>query len=317
VEEAVSAAALIRTPSQRAEWKRIHDGLRSLWRACLPEPNGGDVARSLTINFVGIADAAEAEALREATDRLQRRTPCRAFLLLLDEGAEPGQAELAATTRGQGSMRDIVLEEITIRAPSSAFGQLPGLVRPLLMNDLPNHLFWARPWQHGAADFEALASLCEHVVVDSRRFAAPAKDLAALAARRGKGANITDLAWLRLRPLRRALAEGFERVTWQPGTAVTGHIRHGAQSASASLLLADWLRQRLGANLQLEATATATGTLPEHVLLRTGEFELELLAGPQQIRVHVTTKAHCYLPFLVPTSRGSDADLLAAAIDLG
>jgi glucose-6-phosphate dehydrogenase assembly protein OpcA len=313
----VSTAELIRTPSQRTEWKRIHDGLRSLWRACLSEPNGGDVARSLTINFVGIADAAEADALRSATDRLQRRTPCRAFLLLLDEQAEAGHAELAATTRGQGSMRDIVLEEITIRLPNGAFGQLPGLVRPLLMNDLPNHLFWARPWPDAAGDFEALAGLCEHVVVDSRRFRGGASDLAAVAARRDKGLRITDLAWLRLRPLRRALAEAFERVVWQPGTAVTGHIRHGAQSASAALLLADWLQQKLGARLQLEAGGAAAATLPEHVLLRTAEFEFELLTGPQQIRVHVTTREHCYLPFLVPTSRGSDADLLAAAIDLG
>lgn len=313
----MSSTELMRTPSHHTEWKRIHDGLRALWRACLPDQNGGDVARSLTINFVGIADASEAAALREATDRLQRRTPCRAFLLLLDDRAEPGQAELAATTRGQGSMRDIVLEEITLRVPANAFGQLPGLVRPLLMNDLPNHLFWARPWQRTAGQFEALAGLCEHVVVDSRRFTAPAADLADLAARRQQGQRITDLAWLRLRPLRRALAQAFERVVWQPGTPVTGHVRHGAQSASAALLLTDWLQQKLGARLQLETNGAAAATLPEQVLLRTADFEFELSTGAQQIRVHVTTREHCYLPFLVPTSRGTDADLLAAAIDLG
>jgi hypothetical protein len=37
----------------------------------------------------------------------------------------------------------------------------------------------------------------------------------------------------------------------------------------------------------------------------------------QQIAAHVTTPAHCYLPFKLPTSRAADGDLLAAAIDHG
>jgi hypothetical protein len=51
--------------------------------------------------------------------------------------------------------------------------------------------------------------------------------------------------------------------------------------------------------------------------VQTGGYEVELVAPRQQIRVHVTTPEHCYLPFSVPTARGTDGDLLAAAIDLG
>ena len=137
----MSGPTLVRTPGQPAEWKRIHEGMRKLWRLCLADEQGLDVARSLTINFLGVADAADAAALREATERLQRRSPCRAFLVLLDETATPGQAELAAVTRSHGSTRDIVLEEITLRLPTSAFGQLPGLMeaQPLLQHLLRRH----------------------------------------------------------------------------------------------------------------------------------------------------------------------------------
>ena len=312
----MNGPTLVRTPGQPAEWKKIPDGMRKLWRMCLPEEEGFDVARSLTINFLGVADAADAGALREATERLQRRSPCRAFLLLLDETAKPGAAELAAVTRCHGSTRDIVLEEITIRLPTSAFSQLPGLLRPLLMNDLPNHLFWAKAWPAPEQTFDALASLCDHAVIDSRRFAAPAADLKPVAARRAKGKRITDLAWLRLRPWRRALAEAFERVPWQAGTPTTASIRHGKQASAAAVLLGEWLQARLAAKLQFDPSGDPTATSPEGVVVSTGGFEIELAAPRQQIRVHVTTPEHCYLPFTLASSRGQDADLLAAAIDM-
>ncbi|MBL8754058.1 MAG: glucose-6-phosphate dehydrogenase assembly protein OpcA [Planctomycetes bacterium] len=311
----MSGPALVRTPVQPADWPKIHEGMRAMWKQCLAEQGGGDVARSLTVNFVGVARAADAEALDGALQRLQRRSPCRAFLVLVDETAAAGRAELAATTRGNGAMRDIVLEEIRVRVPSAAFPQLPGLIRPLLMNDLPTHLFWAAPWPQNAADFHGLAGLCDHVVVDSRRFADPARDLPTLAGLR-TGRRITDLAWLRLRPWRRALAEAFERVAWTAGTATHATIRHDGDGKAAALLLGDWLRTRLQANVQTDDSGAASAAGPDHLVVRTGGFEVDLGLFRGQIRAHVSTAEHCYLPFSVPSSRGTDGDLLAAAIDM-
>ena len=45
--------------------------------------------------------------------------------------------------------------------------------------------------------------------------------------------------------------------------------------------------------------------------------EVEVVTKHPQLRVHVTTPEHCYLPFAVPMSRGTDGDLLGAAIDIG
>ncbi len=311
----MNGPTLVRTPPRTTEWRTIPDAMRALWKACLPDAQGFDVARSLTINFLGVAAVAEADALRAAVERLHRRTPCRAFLLLVDEHATADDAELAATTRCHGNVRDIVLEEITIALPSRAFPRLAGLVRPLLMSDLPNHLYWATGWPADPAPYDALAAMCDHVVVDSRRFTDVDGDLRAVQRRRDRGQRITDLSWLRLRPWRRALAEAFERVPWQPGTPTSGSVRHGRDATAASRLLAHWLQRRLDAKIELDASGE--GTIgPDVVALRTGGFEIEAIATPQRLRVHVTTPAHCYLPFVVPTARGSDGDLLGAAIDM-
>jgi len=313
----VNGPTLVRTPHRQAEWKKIPEAMRALWRACLPEQDGGDVARSLTINFVGVAPAADQETLQWTVDRLQRRTPCRAFLLLLDEEAKVGTAELAATTRCHGSVRDIVLEEIVIRLPEQALAQMPGLVRPLLMNDLPNHLYWAAAWPQKAATFDAIAGLCDHAVVDSRRFVAPARDLLALRERRAAGRRITDLSWLRLRPWRRALAEAFERLAWATGTPASARIRHGRQGLAGAMLLGEWLRERIGARIDFDTGGDDAVVGPDTVVVRTAAFEVEIVARAPQLRVHVTTPEHCFLPFAVPSSRGTDGDLLGAAIDLG
>ena len=313
----MSGPALLRTAPVHAEWKRIPEALRSLWRACLPDQQGADVARSLAINFVAVAAAAEEEALRLTVDKLLRRTPCRAFLVLLDPAAHPGTATLAATTRTHGALRDIVLEEITVRMPASAMPQITGLVRPLLENDLPNHLYWATRLPADEAMLDAMTALCDHLIVDSKRFGAVARELDAVQQRRRRGGRVTDLTWLRLRPWRRALAEAFDRIPWQPGVAVSGAIRHGGNGLAAAQLLANWLQARTHAKLALDPAGGPTALCPERVALAVGDCDILLASAGPQVRVQVSTPERCDLPFHVPQSRGTDGDLVGAAIDLG
>ena len=308
--------ALCRTPACTAPPHKISDVLRSLWRTCSAGAGDSEVARSLAINFVGVAAAADEAELRDALDRLQRRTPCRAFLLLVGGEAEV-EAEVTATTLTHGATQDIVLEEIAIRLPESGFDAMPGLVRPLLVNDLPNHLFWGASWPRTERHFDDLAQLCEHVVIDSRRLQTPAHQLDLLAERRRNGQRLTDINWLRLRPWRRALAEAFERIPWRAGAQTAGKISYGKKGLAGAMLLAAWLETKLGATIQLDASGASQSLCPERVELRIDGHEVQLEAPGTHILAHVTTPEHCYLPFKVPTSRGCDGDLLAAAIDIG
>ena len=172
-----AAPAMFRTTPRAVAPPQIPEALRGLWRTCSAENGGAEVARSLAINFLAFADASREALLRDALERLRMRTPCRAFLLVVDPATDKATAEVSATTRTHGTTRDIVLEEIAVRLPERAFDQIPGLVRPLLVNDLPNHLFWAAPWPRIDGQFDELSRLCDHVVVDTRLFAAPAREL--------------------------------------------------------------------------------------------------------------------------------------------
>lgn len=309
---------LCRTPAQATPPARIPEALRGIWRSCRGEGDDDvEVARSLAINFVGVADVADEANLRTAVERLHRRTPCRAFLLLVDDNAEAVHAEVAATTRFASGRQDILVEEIALRLPPGGFDPMPGLVRPLLVNDLPSHLFWASGWPRAERAFDDLAALCDHVVVDTRRFASPAVELAHLTRRRDAGIRITDLTWLRLRPWRRALAEAYERTPQAVGKATRVRIVHGAAALSAAMLLGEWLTARLAADVTLEVGGDTERTCPERVVVTAGDTEIDAHAPSGPIEVHVTTAAHCLLPFQVQASRGADGDLLAAAIDLG
>jgi glucose-6-phosphate dehydrogenase assembly protein OpcA len=294
----------------------LPQGLRSLWQAACPATEGADVARTLTINFLAFATIDGEAALRNAVARMLRRSPCRAFLLLVDPAATAASAELTATTRSSGNLRDIVLEEIVIRLPPTWFSHLPGLLRPLLVNDLPNHLFWHGPWRRDPQWYRNLAALCEHSIVDSRDFTEPESDLAAVQHERNRSHQVTDLNWLRLRPWRRALAEAYQRVPHHPGKAITVSIQHAAQGLASAILLGEWLQQRLGARVQrqLQTAEPTAGLLA--IELRSDDYEILLRATDHHIRMHVATETACMLPCQLPRSRGSEGDLLAAAIDL-
>jgi hypothetical protein len=94
-------------------------------------------------------------------------------------------------------------------------------------------------------------------------------------------------------------------------------VRHGANALAAAHLLANWLRARLGAVTTMEANGGSATLFPDRVALAVGDCEIELTARGQQIRVQASTPDRCELPFFVPLSRGSDGDLVGAAIDLG
>ncbi|MCA8952945.1 MAG: glucose-6-phosphate dehydrogenase assembly protein OpcA [Planctomycetes bacterium] len=314
---------LIRVAPRPTTPADLPDALRGLWSAA--GDDGGDVTRAVTMNFVALAR--DGEMLTEVAERLMRRSPARAFLLTIDDSLDEPVTAVAAVLRcsGVSKCRDVLIEEIRIRLPQSWFSHVPGLVRPLLIHDLPTHLYVADLFGIDGAgpgdwtdsrELAALRALSDHCIIDSRRFRVPGVQLAAIAELRANGPPITDLSTLRLRPWRRALAEGFERVEWRPGTAVRGIVRHGESGTAAAILLAQWLEAKLAARIQLEASGQDDEPCPESVSLRFCDCEIVVSAGAGCLMLHVTVHDRCYLPTRLPRSSSGDGDLLAAAIDL-
>lgn len=311
---ATTGDRLQRLPARPCQPRELAAALRAVWQDCWRAAQGGDVARALTSNLV-VAVPAEGEAAgREAIARVFPRTPCRAFLFVVSREDRPIEAELSVVTRRHGGVHDIVLEEVVVRMPKARLGGLPGLVRPLLMNDLPSHLYWRLDWPHDAVFGKALHELCEHVIVDSTHAADAQSALARCGEWRRHGRRVTDLSWLRARPWRRALAEAFERIAFDPALPHRGTIRCGKPGLASALLLAQWLQARLGASIDVEVT---DGREPDRLLLRAGEAEVAVEAADDDLRIDVSTCSRCYLPFQQPASRGAEGDLLAAAVDVG
>lgn len=307
--------ALLRTPVHRVEPQRIPEALRTIWHDCRAAAEQA-VSRALTHNFIAVVEAARAGELQRAIDELAGRRPCRAFFVVGAAAATGLEVEVTGTVRPQGNMTVLLLERIDIRSAPGSFDHVPGIVRPLLVNDIPTHLYWSCISDDGIGSLEAMAQLADHCIVDSARCADPARTIAAVEDMRCRGSCVTDLTWLRLRPWRRALAEGFERVHHDPGRAFTAVVHHGGRGAAMATLLARWLGQRLGAACRLEPTGTADDGLLAIELRSAGDSIQARAVAQGWIAVEVETAEACFLPFTVPASRGSEADLLAAAIDL-
>ncbi len=304
------------TPRHAVAPSAIPQALRTLWRECGSEEEGTSVSRSLLTNLVVVGSLDREAELRALLETLSGRMPCRAFLISIASGNGVITTEVHGAARQHGTTRDLYLEQIELRVPENAFARVPGLVRPLLITDLPTRCYWACPWPHDVQRFDGLAGMADLSIVDSARFQLPATELDAVESRRRRGMQLTDLNWLRLRPWRRAMAEVFERIHYREMAPTDVTIRYGENAMASAALLGRWLEKRLAAHVVIEHAGTKRDCL-EGVVLRHGEASATLrLVEQSRIEVAVETEAACFLPLHVPTSRGSEGDLLAATIDL-
>lgn len=303
------------TPRHHVAPNAISDALRKIWRECCQGDEDNSVSRALITNLVAVVTADRERTLRALLESLAARLPCRAFLVVVSPGDGAIRSEVHGAARLHGTIRDLVLEQIELTVPEASFARVAGLVRPLLISDIPTRLYWGAPWPSDPRRFDSLASMAELSILDSSRFQLPASDLDALETRRRRGMQVVDLEWMRLRPWRRALAEVFERIRYQPSLHTTAVVRHGQLATAAAILLGRWLEQRLAAHVAIEANDDNVG-LQCVEIQHGGSAAAVTLVDSGRIEVAVETEDACFLPFGVPSSRGTEGDLLAAAIDL-
>ena len=298
----------------------IGPALADLWEEFEDTEQETPLGRILTLNLIGVVHRSDEQLVLEARSRLLTRHPCRAFLVILDENHGEITSEVAAETRVLSSCRQMVLEQVTLRSNPRDLHKLPGLIRPLLVNDIPVHQFWGMELPEAISDLELFGRLAEQTTVDSSLFADPPGDLTRLRQAEG-GLHLVDLTWFRLRPWRRGLAEAFEQFAWTPDVPTTASIRHACEpgARAASHLLAHWLEDRLGARTEISSTTEQDACLePQGVEVRHGAVHVSVTRRQAEPRlvVAVTLEDRCLLPFEVVASRSQPGDLLAAAVDV-
>jgi len=243
----------------------IERELRQLWKDNAAEAgaHGQAVTRAMTLNLVARARSREeGDAISAVVQGLTASHPNRAVLVVERAGdREPAleayvQANCLLTAPG---VPQLCSEQVTIAAAGPAAAQVPSLVLPLLVPDLPVALWLPGPAPLADRLLGRLRGVVDRLIVDSRGFAEPARELADLAVfdrdgpRRGARPTpaVSDLGWARLTAWRELAAQFFDTRPLLPHLRRIDHVEivyaaAGRPNPAQALLLAGWLSASLG-----------------------------------------------------------------------
>ncbi|MGZ8562120.1 MAG: glucose-6-phosphate dehydrogenase assembly protein OpcA [Candidatus Limnocylindria bacterium] len=193
--------------------------LARLWT---DQPNGGDPtvtekglqhARASVLNLiVMVPDELEAARVVETMIGLGVRHPSRAIVLVADAKAD-GPALSAGITahchRAADAGEPVCYEVIVLTVRGEAADHLAGVVAPLLIHDLPTHVWWPGDPPFADPIFDQLVEMSDRVVVDSDEFGDLLHGLRRLTTLRRRS-GVGDLAWRRLGWWQELTAEFFD-----------------------------------------------------------------------------------------------------------
>jgi glucose-6-phosphate dehydrogenase assembly protein OpcA len=186
------------------------------------------------------------EAATETLAGLAERHPSRTILLFPrpndERDALDAEVDLRCFLRG-GEEQEVCSEVISIRLCGKRAAAPASVVQPLLVADLPVFLRWRGECPWGAAELEELLEVTDRLVVDSSEWPDVEWGYARLAEILGR-VVVSDIAWARTEPWRRAVA-----ALW-PDVADAGEVRVAGHYAEATLL-ARWMSCRLNRQVEL------------------------------------------------------------------
>ena len=204
-----------------------------------------DGTRTSVMTHVAWAPPPWAAAARRTLAGLEELHPSRTILLFPDPSKRDSirvDVELKCFTI-PGSTREVCSEVIQLKLGGRR-SHVPGsIVQPLLITDLPTFCRWRGlpPW--GKPELEQLVDVCDRLVVDSsewRGLPTAYRKLERLFDR----IAVSDIAWGRSLPWRGRLASLWPDIKGVKTLSVTG-------PKADALLLAGWLRSRLGKRVRL------------------------------------------------------------------
>jgi glucose-6-phosphate dehydrogenase assembly protein OpcA len=186
------------------------------------------------------------EAATETLAGLAERHPSRTILLFPrpndERDALDAEVDLRCFLRG-GEEREVCSEVISIRLCGKRASAPASVVQPLLVPDLPVFLRWRGECPWGAAELEELLDVTDRLVVDSSEWPDVEWGYARLAEVL-ESVVVSDIAWARTEPWRRAIAALWPDVADAEGLHVAGPYAEAA-------LLARWMTCRLKRQVEL------------------------------------------------------------------
>jgi len=191
---------------------RILKQLGELWTNEGKQGDAG-VLRACTMTLCVLAEPDDDHAaVGETVAALMPQHPARAILIRLSGGGERALAERVYQQCWMpfGQRRQICCEQIEITASDAALADLPSVLLPLAVPDLPVVLWCRSPRLAEMKEFRELAGMATKIIVDTTGHGSAAHAVWQIADAQRRGRMIGDLAWTRLTRWRESLARLFE-----------------------------------------------------------------------------------------------------------
>jgi glucose-6-phosphate dehydrogenase assembly protein OpcA len=260
--------------------EKILKELSALWVAHGKEGEGANAAgvlRACSMTLVVLAETGDDRAdLGETIAALMPEHPARALVIHLS-GAGPRALTERVTQQcwkpfGKGPQ--ICCEQVEITASDAALADLPLVLLPLVVPDLPV-IVWCRSARLlQMPEFRQISGMATKVVMDSAGFADTAAVMGWMADATGKGLMIGDLSWTRLTRWREMLSHVFENRDYLAKLPRISEVR---VEFAGELGVAAWLMGAWVANALADAGVKAKLSVEK----RDGAALSIELAGPE------------------------------------
>ncbi|MGD0361170.1 MAG: glucose-6-phosphate dehydrogenase assembly protein OpcA [Bryobacteraceae bacterium] len=225
----------------------LHD-MADLW-VSLGKQGEGDagVLRACSMTLVVAAEESDdAQAIGETLAALMPEHPSRAIVIRF---RNEDQRSLAARVFAQcwmpfGHRQQICCEQIEITASDASLPDLPPVVLPLTVPDLPVILWCRSPRLFDLPAFAQLAAIAQKIVVDSAAFGEPRAALQEIVGAAAAGRLLGDLSWTRLTRWRELIAQIFENRSQLTNLPLVSDIliaHRGPSAPATAYYLAAWL----------------------------------------------------------------------------
>jgi glucose-6-phosphate dehydrogenase assembly protein OpcA len=284
---------------------RILRELADLWITTAKPAEGaggqdesGGILRACSMTLVALVDDEEnTSELGETIAMLMRGHPSRAIVVRICEGEDRLESRVFQQCwMPFGQRRQICCEQVEITASPDHLCDIPSIVEPLAVPDLPSVLWLRSKRVCEGGDYVGLLALGGKLILDSSRMGAPAFET--LTGFLNTGHVTGDLAWTRLTELRQLIAQLSDQN--RPRTIQIQFT--GAQPKPEAKYLWAWLTDALpGISVSLDGGGASE--IPIAVIRMNEDTEIDLRPNGAEYRTGSLKQTAKF-------KAGSDFDLL-------
>lgn len=257
------------------------------------------VLRACTMTLIVLADEAEDPAAwAETVAALMPEHPARTVHIRVcpDRDRALSERVYAQCWLPFGQRRQICCEQVEISVNRDALGDLPSVVLPLAVADLPTILWCRSPGVLQRPEFRQIAAMARKVIIDSAAITDPSDAIRRMSAACERGVILGDLAWTRMTRWREMLAQVFENREMLARVASVRrvNVEYGGDYETSARLLAAWIGGALeNAGVPPELKVSASAAVPTIGVLLEGEgLRVELARENETLLVTVNEKSH-------------------------